>query len=184
MGRSRSTGQTSVQQPRSGARLDARCMKDLTPVRRLKRPRALADTGLVAAVVRYRISAAVVLGALAGVSAVFLFARPVFRPQYESEMIDFAQRDYYGPQRVRQAFEARSVRLRYRTGFAGFLSFSNTPSFTADSLQVNIAPRTGKGSWGPRLEAYDVRFGNIFVSYGGDDRALLQRVQSAVETLR
>jgi uncharacterized membrane protein YdjX (TVP38/TMEM64 family) len=66
----------------------------------------------VAAVLRYRISVIVVLGAVAGFSAVFLFARPAFHPRYESEMIDFTQRDYYRPQRVRQAFEARGVRLR------------------------------------------------------------------------
>jgi hypothetical protein len=47
-----------------------------------------------------------------------------------------------------------------------------------------VAARRGKGSWGPKLEPYDARFGNVFVSYGGRDPALLARIKSAVSELR
>ena len=47
-----------------------------------------------------------------------------------------------------------------------------------------VGPRTGRGSWGPKLESYDERFGNVFVSYGGHDEGLLGRVKAAVAALR
>jgi hypothetical protein len=51
-------------------------------------------------------------------------------------------------------------------------------------LQVQVAPRNGKGSWGPVLQPYDERFDNVGVTYGGGDEALLERVEAAVEDLR
>jgi hypothetical protein len=39
----------------------------------------------------------VVLVALLATSGVFVFARPEYRPQYESEMIDFSKQHYYSP---------------------------------------------------------------------------------------
>jgi len=47
-----------------------------------------------------------------------------------------------------------------------------------------IAPHNGNGSWGPKLEPYDVRFGNVFVTYGGKDKRLLERVKAAVSDIR
>jgi hypothetical protein len=47
-----------------------------------------------------------------------------------------------------------------------------------------VAARRGSGSWGPKLDAYDVRFGNVLVTYGGRDHALLRRIESAVSDLR
>ena len=47
-----------------------------------------------------------------------------------------------------------------------------------------FAPHDGKGSWGPKLERYDERFGNLFVTYGGHDTALLRRVKAAVSDIR
>jgi hypothetical protein len=47
-----------------------------------------------------------------------------------------------------------------------------------------LGSRNGKGSWGAKQEPYDVRFGNVFISYGGHDEALLARVRAAVAELR
>jgi hypothetical protein len=54
----------------------------------------------------------------------------------------------------------------------------------ADALQVMIGPPKGRGSWGPKLEPYDERFGNVLVTYGGEDEQLLRRVKAAVSALR
>jgi hypothetical protein len=51
-------------------------------------------------------------------------------------------------------------------------------------LQVMVGPKTGRGSWGPKLEPYDERFDNVLVTYGGHDEALLRQVEAAVSDLR
>jgi hypothetical protein len=67
----------------------------------------------------------------------------------------------------------------------GFLLLGNAPArWTADALQVGIAPHNGKGSFGPKLEPYDERFGNVMVTYGGTDERLLKQVKAAVSALR
>ena len=54
----------------------------------------------------------------------------------------------------------------------------------AEALKVQVGPRTGTGSFGPELAAYDERFGNVMVTYGGSDEGLLDRVEAAVDELR
>jgi len=54
----------------------------------------------------------------------------------------------------------------------------------ADALQVVLGPPEGSGSFGPKLEPYDERFGNVMVTYGGTDKRLLRRIEAAVSTLR
>jgi hypothetical protein len=116
---------------------------------------------------------------------VFVFARPEYQPDYESEMIDFSKQHYYSPSAVRQAFAAESIRLRQVNRIGGMIILSNTPGhFTADALNVVVGPQTGRGSYGPKLEPYDVRFGNVLVAYGGTDARFLDRVETAVATLR
>jgi hypothetical protein len=62
---------------------------------------------------------------------------------------------------------------------------STTPDrLTADALNVVVGPRAGRGSYGPELESYDERFGNVLVTYGGGDKRLLDRVKAAVDVLR
>jgi hypothetical protein len=51
-------------------------------------------------------------------------------------------------------------------------TLNGDPSFFADALQVEVGPRAGTGSWGPKLESYDERFGNVLVTYGGHDEQL------------
>jgi hypothetical protein len=128
---------------------------------------------------------AIVLAACGAVVAVLAFARPEYRPRYESKMIDFATVQYYSPETVRRAFEGEGVDLRFSTRSFGITTFSNRRRpFTADQLMVVVGPRTGTGSFGPELEAYDERFGNVLVTYGGRDELLLDRVENAVASLR
>jgi hypothetical protein len=134
---------------------------------------------------RHPLTLLVVLVALLATAGVFLFARPEYRRDYESEMIDFSTQHYYSPSSVRQAFAAEGIRLREVNRIGGMLILSNTPRhFTADALNVVVGPQTGKGSYGPKLEPYDVRFGNLLVAYGGTDERLLDRVETAVAALR
>jgi hypothetical protein len=135
---------------------------------------------------RYSASILLLFVATLGTLAVFTFARPAYHPRYESKMIDFSKEDYHGPATVREAFSAHGIKLRGADGPAkGFLWLSNSPApWPADALQVLIAPHNGKGSWGPKLEPYDERFGNVMVTYGGKDERVLKNVKSAVSALR
>jgi hypothetical protein len=140
----------------------------------------------VAGLLRHPISLAVVLGAIAATAAVFIFARPQYHPRYESQMIDFSSRRYISPATVRRAFAANGIPLV--AGDApgkGTAWLSSEPApWTADALQIMVGPRTGRGSWGPKLEPYDERFDNVLVTYGGHDEVLLRRAKAAVATLR
>jgi hypothetical protein len=152
----------------------------------LTRRGTTADASGVTFLPRYSVSIVVILAATLATFAVFTFARPEYHPRYESKMIDFSTQDYYSPAEVRQAFSAHGIKLRGVTGPApGFLLLSNAPApWTADVLQVVIAPHNGKGSFGPKLEPYDERFGNVMVTYGRKDERMLDRVKAAVSALR
>jgi hypothetical protein len=136
---------------------------------------------------RYAASTALVATALAVTAAVFLFARPQYEryPNGGGEMIDFSEVRHYPPASVREAFAAHGVPLMTRSVFSGLVTLG-TPrgARTADALQVVVGPRTGTGSFGPELEPYDERFGNVLVTYGGTDERLLERVEAAVADLR
>jgi hypothetical protein len=134
---------------------------------------------------RHPLSIVFVLAALAATVIVFTFARPQDHPRYESKMIDFSQVRYYSPPTVRRAFAEDQVRLRFVSRFSGIEAYSNRRlPFDADQLQVMVGPSSGRGSWGPKLEPYDERFGNVLVTYGGNDEQLLERVKAAVSALR
>jgi hypothetical protein len=45
-------------------------------------------------------------------------------------------------------------------------------------------PCVPTGSFGPKLEPYDERFGNVMVTYGRKDERMLDRVKAAVAALR
>jgi hypothetical protein len=139
----------------------------------------------VAQVFRFRVSILVVLAALTALAAVFTFARPGYTAPNESKTIDFSSVHYYSPSVVRRAFARHGIPLHAgdRTGGLTWLSNVRLP-FPADSLQVMVAARDGKGSWGSKLQPYDVRFGNVFVTYGGHDERLLERAKAAVAALR
>jgi hypothetical protein len=136
-------------------------------------------------ILRYPISLVLVLAALAGTAAVFTVARPQFRSADGSEMVDFSKRTYRSLETVQSAFAAEGIQVRVVGRFNGFITLSNgSAPVQADALQVVVAPKSGNGSWGPRLEPYDERFDNLLVTYGGKDERLLARVKSAVSALR
>jgi hypothetical protein len=138
----------------------------------------------VNAVARHPAPLTVVVAALAATAAVFIFARPEYHPTYESKMIDFSKVEHHSPGTVRVAFAQRGVRLSVVSHFNGMTILSNDAALSADALQVIVAPRTGSASWGPRLEAYDKRFDNVLVTYGGEDEHLIAELDAAVSSLR
>jgi hypothetical protein len=138
----------------------------------------------VALFLRNPVMLVAICAAAVGTVGVFTFAKPQYRPRHESKMIDFSKREYHRPSSVRTAFLAHGVDLRYRTSIAGVQQMSNSPTWEASALLVAVAPRQGKGSWGPELEPYDERFDNVLVTYGGKDEDLLRRVEAAVSDLR
>ena len=136
-------------------------------------------------VARHVAAILIVLAGCLAALGVFAFARPQSHPLYESKMIDFSKQHYYSPSTVRRAFAARGVELYTGDSPAvGMATFSSDPAFRAASLQVILGPRNGTGSFGPKLEAYDERFGNVMVTYGGHDDRLLDRVKATVDDLR
>jgi len=127
----------------------------------------------------------IVLAACLAALGVFTFARPQYHPLYESKMIDFSKLHHYDRGAVRAAFAARGIDLYAGDNPAvGMSTFSSDPAFRADAVQVVVGPRPGTGSFGPKLESYDERFGNVMVTYGGQDERLLDRVKAAVDDLR
>ena len=135
-------------------------------------------------VARHVAAILIVLAACLAALGVFAFARPQYHPLYESKMIDFSKQYYYSPSIVRRAFLARHVELYAgEKPDVGMATFSSDPMFRAASVQVLVGPRTGTGSFGPKLESYDERFGNVMVTYGGHDERLLDRVKAAVGDL-
>jgi hypothetical protein len=143
---------------------------------RLLRPMAFA--------LRHLVLLVIVALAVVATGAVFAFARPQYHAQYESKMLDFSKLHYYNPASVRHAFAANHVDLR-SAAHAGDLVFSDhAKPWPADALQVAVGPRKGRGSFGPKLEPYDERFGNVMVTYGGHNEQLLRRIENAVAAIR
>ncbi len=126
----------------------------------------------------------VVLSACATIAAVFAFTRPAYSPTNEGAMVDFSQVRHYSPDAVRSAFAGQGIRLRLNSRFFGITMLSRVAVPDSDALQVMVGPKSGQASWGPKLEPYDERFGNVLVTYGGRDEQLLDRVETAVSALR
>ena len=134
---------------------------------------------------RHPVPLLVALVALLATAIVFAFLRPEYDRQRGSATIDFSTEHYYSPSTVRAVFASRRIKLYAGEQPApGTFTFSGDPRFFADSLQVQVGPRTGTGSWGPKLEPYDERFGNVLVTYGGHDEQLLGGIKAAVSDLR
>jgi hypothetical protein len=136
----------------------------------------------MASLPRYSLSILVVVGATLATFAVFTFG-PAYHPRYESKMIDFSKQNYLSPDTVTTAFAKQGIRLVTSSVFK--LTLLNMPrAVQADDLQVVVGPRTGTGSFGPKLESYDSRFENVMVTYGGHDEQLLQDIKAAASSLR
>jgi hypothetical protein len=150
----------------------------------VKARRAAADAFPMRFAFRHLAGALLICTALVGTAGVFTFAKPVYSPPNASKTIDFSKTDYFSPRLVHAAFARHGIVLRgiKQDGFE--LLSNRKPPWPAASLQLAIAPRHGKGSWGSKLETYDERFGNVFITYGGHDENLLRRVEAAVADIR
>jgi hypothetical protein len=134
---------------------------------------------------RHPVPVVVAIAALVATAILFAVARPEYDSQRGSRMIDFSTEHYYSPGTVRGVFASRRIKLYAGDQPApGTFTLSGDPRFFADALQVQVGPRTGTGSWGPKLEPYDERFGNLLVTYGGHDELLLGQIKAAVNDLR
>lgn len=143
------------------------------------------DAAVVRLLTRYPVSLVIVLAAVGAVAAVFTFARPQMESEPGTEMVNLAEKDYISPAAVRAAFAAEGLPLRYTTGSPPlFVLHSDPPPQTADKLSVLVGARTGLVGFGGKHNAYDERFENVMVTYGGSDEALLARIKAAVATLK
>ena len=134
---------------------------------------------------RHPVPVFVALAALLAGAIAFAVARPEYDTQRGSTRIDFSAEHYYSPSTVRAVFATRRIKLYAGEQPApGTFTLSGDPRFFADALQVQVGPQTGTGSWGPKREPYDERFGNVLVTYGGHDEQLLGRIKAAVNDLR
>lgn len=134
---------------------------------------------------RYPVSLAIVLAAAAAVAAVFTFGRPQLEAEPGTEMVNLADKDYISPTAVRAAFAAEGLPLRYTAGSPPLLVLhSDPPPQSADKLSVLVGARTGLVGLGAKYNAYDERFENVMVTYGGSDEAVLARIKAAVATLK
>jgi hypothetical protein len=145
-----------------------------------------ADTSVMRLAARHLVGVLLIASMLLVTVGVFTFARPQYHSPNESKTIDFSKEGYYPLAVVKRAFAAHGIVLHPGASPApGFAWLGGgPPPFPAASLQVLVAPHNGRGSWGPKLEPYDERFGNVFVSYGGHDDALLRRIDAAVSDIR
>lgn len=134
---------------------------------------------------RHPVSFAIVLAVAAAVAAVFTFARPQLESEPGTETVDLAEKDYISPDTVRAAFAAESLPLQYKARSGPLIVLhSDPPPQTAEKLSVVVGARTGRVGFGAKYNAYDERFENVMVTYGGGDGALLARIEAAVARLK
>lgn len=134
---------------------------------------------------RYPVSLAIVLAAVAAFAAVFTFARPELESEPGTEMVNLSEKDYINPAAVRAAFAAEGLPLRYTSNSRPLLVlYRDPPPQTAERLTVGVGARTGLVGFGAKYNAYDERFENVMVTYGGSNEAMLARIKSAVATLK
>jgi hypothetical protein len=136
---------------------------------------------------RYRITLAIVAVALATVAGVFAFARPEYDVEQGSKMIEIADLHHYSLAEVRVAFAKHGLPLRYDNDSSPILMLGTTPPGTWDTTAFyvyHVTTTSGRMSWGlENDEAWEKRFGNLLVHYGGTDEAVLERVKAAVSEL-
>jgi hypothetical protein len=115
------------------------------------------------------------------------FARPEYHPRYAGNTIDMSLARVYGVAQVRAAFAAHGIKLRYSSGIGrgatGITILSTKRSPQSKDVSVMVAGRRARVSWGPKLDRYDVRFGNVAIAYGGDDPGMLNAIEAAVFNL-
>jgi hypothetical protein len=137
-------------------------------------------------VARHALAIGVVFAALAAAAALFAFARPEYRPPYDSKTIDMSRERIYSVAEVRHAFAAQGIELPFFSEIgrgATSITTLSTKRVPEKDLSVMIAGRQARVSGGPKLDRYDERFGNVAVSYDGDDPYLLGAIETAASNL-
>jgi hypothetical protein len=139
---------------------------------------------------RYPTSTSILLVGVAAVAGLFLFARPEYHPLYESETIDMSQRYNHTAVAVRAAFAREGIQLTEGTATGGGVSgirrlVTGRSPGAETSPYVYVAGPNAKVSWGSKFPpAYEERFDNLLVHYGGTDAHVLAKVKAAASALR
>lgn len=132
-------------------------------------------------VLRYRVTLAIVLTAVAATACFLALGLRAHRPS--ERRVDFARVHYYSPAFVRRTFAAHGIHLRYAYADGGGVQTLSTRS-NSDELSVDVGPRTGTASWGPKpAHVYDQARGNLLVHYAGANASTLAAVEAAVADL-
>jgi hypothetical protein len=141
-----------------------------------------------------------VVGAVVIVSAVaaVVIARggitvAVASPQYEASSnsttvtVDMATEHHYGLADFKPQFAARGITVRSAGTRSGVTSYGDRRAGTVDDgFLITAYPKQGKvmfDSSGPK-PLYEARLGNLWVWYGGHDKAFAARVAAAVSAIR
>jgi hypothetical protein len=125
-----------------------------------------------------------VVAAVAGTAAVFLFARPEYRPRDTSVDVDMTTQSHYTGAEVVRAFATQGIRLVLRNRLDGLTIYSE-PGSGPSAFQVTIFPPTSSVSFptGGVKAMFEKHVGNVDVSYGGHSTAFAARVAAATAEL-
>jgi hypothetical protein len=142
-------------------------------------------------VARHPLGVLIVAAALAATAAVFVFARPQYRPDVTVRNYDMSTRTHYTVREVREAFAAHGIDLRYSRLLPGergtwVMNLSAVPAIASDTSHVNVSvfgPRTKLG-WGITHERLETVRGNVAATYDGDNDDVLRRAKDAIGELR
>lgn len=137
---------------------------------------------------RHLLATTMVVAAFAIVAAVFVFARPQYRP-YETKNYDMATRPHYTVREVREAFAAHGVDLRYQSLLPGangawMVSLAAVP-FPVDVSHLNVSvfgPRAKIG-WNTSHQRLEAIRGNVAVTYDGRSGDVVRRAKAAIASL-
>lgn len=136
---------------------------------------------------RHAVAVVAVLVAVIGTVGVFLFARPTYQPAVTSKTVDMTTQVHYTIAQVRPAFAAQGILLVRRSGAGGTSYFSDKrPGQAGDSFLVTIFDPNATIGFCTVCAAipYETRLGNLLVSYGGQDPALLGKIRAAVAAVK
>jgi hypothetical protein len=141
----------------------------------------------MALVVRYWVSLAIVLAAVAATACFLAYGLPRTSTP-DQRMVDLTRAHHYSIAIVRRTFATHGIELRYKSkpGIAPiFLSATPLPVPVSGLYVLDGDNDTGHVSWGPKpAHQYDQPVGNLLVHYGGANPGTLAAVKAAVAALR
>lgn len=140
-------------------------------------------------VVRYRVSLAIVLVALAATGGFLGLGLPRVPNNDNQRPVDLAHVHHYSAALVRRTFAAHGLELRYsiKDLYVVWLTDIRPPTPVPDSALYVLLPtkRDRSVSWGPKpAHEYDQPVGNLLVHYGGHDPAILAKLEATVAALQ